>query len=216
MSYRCILWDWNGTLADDVIASLRATNDILKKRGRQPIDLEQYYRYIDSPISRFYEHLFDLTQVSMDEIGADFSLFYPQYFEGLQIGAKALLEKIHRAGIPQVILSASHRDTVTRDVNRLGIGAYFTEILGAENHLATGKLELGRQWLKAQTISPEHMVLIGDTLHDFSVASTLGIPCILCATGHQSQQDLLATGQPVVTDFSQLEQLLNLPYEARM
>ena len=41
-SYQCIIWDWNGTLADDVGASLSATNDILKKRNQPPITLEQY------------------------------------------------------------------------------------------------------------------------------------------------------------------------------
>lgn len=34
--YEVVIWDWNGTLANDVEASLMATNDILKKRGGNP------------------------------------------------------------------------------------------------------------------------------------------------------------------------------------
>ena len=52
------------------------------------------------------------------------------------------------------------------------------------------------------------MVLIGDTLHDYDTAKAMGVPCILCAIGHQSKEDLLTAGVPVVGRFSQLESLL--------
>ena len=52
------------------------------------------------------------------------------------------------------------------------------------------------------------MVLIGDTLHDFETAQAMGVPCILCAIGHQSKADLLSAGVPVVDAFSQLSPLL--------
>ena len=58
MTLTTILWDWNGTLADDVQVALRSVNDILARRNRSPITTEDYYSYIDTPIRRFYEHLF--------------------------------------------------------------------------------------------------------------------------------------------------------------
>lgn len=68
-----ILWDWNGTLADDGYASLLAVNDMLEKRSMPAITMEQYYAYIDTPISKFYEHIFDLNQVTMDVIAREFA-----------------------------------------------------------------------------------------------------------------------------------------------
>ena len=139
MRYRCVIWDWNGTLADDVIASLKATNDILARHGKPPIDLAQYYAYMDTPISRFYEHLFDLNEVPMTLIGREFSEFYPRYFEGLHPGAVTLLRTLQSAGVRQVILSSSHRENVERDTAAQGIRPYFDEILAAD--------DLGRAFL---------------------------------------------------------------------
>ena len=39
-SYKTIIWDWNGTLADDLMASLQATNDTLARRNMPPLDVE--------------------------------------------------------------------------------------------------------------------------------------------------------------------------------
>lgn len=204
--YEVVLWDWNGTLADDVGASLQATNEILKKRDKPPITLEQYYAYIDTPISRFYGHLFDLNQVPMAVIGREFYEFYPKYFEGLHAGTEELLELLRQSGVRQVILSSAHRENIEKDAARLGIRDYFDEILAADDLLAEGKVERGTRWIAAQRETS--MVLIGDTLHDFETAQAMGVDCILCAIGHQSERDLRTAGVPVVTAFSQLQDLL--------
>ncbi|MBP5231496.1 MAG: hypothetical protein ILO68_07170, partial [Clostridia bacterium] len=52
-----VFWDWNGTLCDDLSVSLDAVNALLSSKGRPPISLEQYYSYLETPISGFYAHL---------------------------------------------------------------------------------------------------------------------------------------------------------------
>lgn len=203
-----ILWDWNGTLADDAYASLLSVNDMLLKRNMPPITMEQYYQYIDTPISRFYEHLFDLNEVPMSVISAEFAAGYARYFQGLHPGAKELLYHLKEAGIQQVILSSNHLESIEADLDRFGIRNCFTTVLGAEDRLAAGKVQRGLDWLAAQSVKPENMVLIGDSLHDYDTAKAMGVPCILCAIGHQSKADLLTAGVPVVDQFSQLEDML--------
>ncbi len=210
-SYDYVLWDWNGTLADDVNASLLSTNDILKKRNLPAITLDQYYQYIDTPISRFYAHLLDLHQVPMEVIGREFAEFYPKYFDHLQAGTQSLLEQLRQAGVHQLILSSGHRDGILRDTERFGIRSYFEEILAADDLLAQGKVDRAKAWIRQQHVSPARMVMIGDTLHDLEAAQAMGTGCILCATGHQSEADLRTAGVPVVTSFSQLEALLLEP-----
>ncbi len=203
-----IIWDWNGTLADDAYASLQAVNDMLTKRNMPPITMAQYYQYIDTPISRFYEHLFDLKEVPMSVISVEFAEGYARYFHGLHPGAKELLCRFSEAGIQQIILSSGHRDSIIADMERFGILQYFSQVLGAEDHLAAGKVQRGLRWLASQSVCPENMIFIGDTLHDYDTARVMGIPCILCAIGHQSREDLLTAGVPVVDHFSKLEALL--------
>ena len=41
MRYTHILWDWNGTLVDDIDLCLATTNALLAKRGRRVLVLER-------------------------------------------------------------------------------------------------------------------------------------------------------------------------------
>ena len=208
MEYKTIIWDWNGTLADDVYPSFLSVNDILEKRGLPPINMKAYYEYIDTPISRFYEHLFDLNKVSLEELTREFNEGYAKYFDRLHEGVPQLLKKLQERGIPQVILTSGNQTIIENDTARFGVRDYIDRILGAGDLLATGKVQRGIDWIKSQSIPPEDMVLIGDTLHDLDTARAMGVDCILCAIGHQSEADLRATGAPVVTSFRDLEPLL--------
>ncbi|MBO4795013.1 MAG: HAD family hydrolase [Clostridia bacterium] len=98
--YKLIIWDWNGTLYADRDISLMTVNYILDKRGMPPITLEQYYSYVDTPITRFYEHLFDMSKVSFDDIGKDYYYAYGKYSESLTVSPEIaqLLNDLHRAG----------------------------------------------------------------------------------------------------------------------
>lgn len=206
--YRTVIWDWNGTLADDAYASLLAVNDMLSKRNMVPITMEQYYAYIDTPISRFYEHLFDLNEVPMSVIFVEFAEGYARHFQGLHPGAKELLQKLKEEGMTQIILSSNHLESTETQLRRFGIRDYFAQVLGAADRLASGKVQRGLDWMKMQSVSPADMVLVGDTLHDYDTARAMGVSCILCAIGHQSKEDLRTAGVPVVDQFSQLEALL--------
>lgn len=208
MKYSLIIWDWNGTLADDAEASRAAVNELLRIYEKPPITMEQYYQYMDTPIARFYEHLFDLNTVTMDTIGEIFYRFYPQYFNALHAGAKEVLAAMKTAGLTQVILTSGNSQVIGQDTKRFEISHYFNEILGADDLLATGKVERGIKWLRQQKIAPENMVLIGDTLHDYDVARAMGVDCILFSGGHQAKQDLVTAGVPVIDSLNELYALL--------
>lgn len=208
MTPNTVIWDWNGTLADDGYAALLVVNDILAKRDMPPITMEQYFQYIDTPISRFYEHLFDLNVVTMDEITREFQEFYPRHFHSLHQGVPELLEALRQRNVRQVILSSGYQEALNRDLRKFHIEGYFDAVLGSSDTLAAGKVQRGLDWMAQQQISPQDMVMVGDTLHDFETAQAMGVPCILCAIGHQSKADLLTAGVPVVDQFSQLEALL--------
>lgn len=208
MRYSCIIWDWNGTLADDLEASLRSVNDTLSRRNMPTITVEQYHSYIDTPIIKFYEHLFDLSVVPMSVLSEEYHLGYRKYFKGLQEGAEALLEKAKNRGIPQVILTSSNRELIEKDTRDLGIREYFDDLLGADDFRAASKVQRGIDWIREQPYSPEEMVLIGDSLHDFEAAEAMGTQCILVTMGHQSEKDLMTTGAPLVHSFRELQELL--------
>ena len=57
MSYTHIFWDFNGTIIDDVGNALACVNDLLTRKGRSHITLEDYYTYVETPIIGFYYHI---------------------------------------------------------------------------------------------------------------------------------------------------------------
>ena len=116
-----VFWDWNGTLCDDVLLSLEAVNQMLRKRSRPPIGLDEYYRYIGVPISRFYEHLFDLKQLPMEVISDEFQAYYRAHLrtDCLTPGALDALNRLRDAGAKQYLLTSSHRESVQPTLEKL-------------------------------------------------------------------------------------------------
>lgn len=50
LKYTHIIWDWNGTLLNDISSSLQSVNDMLAMRGKDPIDIDFYRGCIGVPI----------------------------------------------------------------------------------------------------------------------------------------------------------------------
>lgn len=58
MKYTHVVWDFNGTVLDDVEAGIRAVNDLLVARGLPCIaDADAYRRVFRFPIKSYYEAL---------------------------------------------------------------------------------------------------------------------------------------------------------------
>ncbi len=206
--YDAVIWDYNGTLADDVEASLLASNEIIVRHGKEPITMEQYYEYVDYPISRFWEHIFDLDEFPMEMIGEEYYKEYPKYFGGLSDGAAELVKKLHRAGIVQMILTSAHPRLIGETLRKAGIEDCFDAVSSSSDLLAGSKIDRGVLWLKNSGIAPGRAVTVGDTLHDFDAAQTMGTECVLCSFGHQSKEKLLTAGVPVADTFAEIEKYL--------
>ncbi len=79
MRYKYVFWDWNGTLVNDVYAALASVNDILLRRGREPIDIERYYSLVATPITLFYIELFKPDKADLDALFPEFHAGYDRY-----------------------------------------------------------------------------------------------------------------------------------------
>ncbi len=206
--YDAVIWDYNGTLADDVEASLLASNEIIVRHGKEPITLGQYYEYVDYPISRFWEHIFDMNEFPMAVIGEEYYAAYPKYFRGLSDGAAELVKKLARAGVVQMILTSAHPRLIGQTLREAGIEDCFDTVSSSGDLLAGSKIERGVEWLRRSGIAQSRAVTVGDTLHDFDAARTMGTDCILCSFGHQSEEKLLTAGVPVARKFSEIGKYL--------
>ena len=58
MRYTHIIWDFNGTLFDDVEAGINSVNDMLSERGLKTLeDKEDYRKVFKFPIIEYYKDL---------------------------------------------------------------------------------------------------------------------------------------------------------------
>ena len=62
MQIDTVLWDWNGTLLDDVDAAVSGMNDLLSRYGKPLTSRQEYREMIDIPVINYYRKLFDFEQ----------------------------------------------------------------------------------------------------------------------------------------------------------
>ncbi|MBQ7968455.1 MAG: HAD family hydrolase [Clostridia bacterium] len=210
MKYRHVIWDWNGTLLDDIQASYEAVNDMLKMYEKPLITLEQYYSYVDTPIYKFYEHIFDLSVITMDIIKPLYGRFYLEKENQIKLacGAEKLLLRLKEKGVKQYILSAAHTDDLTKQAKRLGVYEFFDEISASGDYEAGSKIERAKALFERENIDRAECVMIGDTLHDVDTAESLGIDCLLYSKGHTDSATLIETGKTVCSSFEDIEKYL--------
>ena len=208
--YKHIIWDWNGTLLDDGWLFVDVMNTILKRRKMNTITLEKYRDIFGFPVKNYYIKLgFDLEKEPFEESGMEFIRGYEsrRYEAQLYPQVILLLSELQTIGISHSILSAQHQTLLDDLTQYYNIHDYFIKIIGLDNHYAHSKVENGIRWVNRLKLNPQEILLIGDTDHDFEVAETIGINCLLLSHGHHSPARLQKTGATVVQRLNDVFQL---------
>ena len=209
--YKVIIWDFNGTLIDDVNAALESVNDMLARRNLPLINMAQYASYVDTPIIKFYEHIFDdLYTMDFGKIAIEFNEGYEKHLpeKAVMADAEEVLEYFNSKGKLQTVISATHIDKVNNRLTEFGLSGYFNKILAHNNLIAEDKTHLAVKYFDDKGIKPEEAVVIGDCVADFKMAEALGCDCILTTQGHQSRIEFAETKATVIDSLSELKNII--------
>ncbi len=204
MKYTHIIWDWNGTLLNDIGASLASVNDMLAMRGRPPIDIDYYRDCIGVPIIKFYEKVFDLANEDYSVIIKQYNNGYLSHLSscGLAENARDVLDYFAERGVKQAIVSSSNNEQLHTNVKKYGIFNCFDAVLGASDFYAGSKIERAVEYLKK---SGEYRALVvGDLEHDAEMAAELGADCVLITSGHENRERLYAANARVISNLREL------------
>ena len=214
MQPKLLIWDWNGTIMDDMELTYRIENDMLIARGMDKIpDRAFYLDNFGFPIIDYYVKLgYDFAVHPYEVLAEEFHDRYAAGYRAcpLRAGVLDVLREMQRRGVPQTLLSASEQSRLNEQVSFYGIGGYFTELLGLSDGFAASKVDRAKDYIRAHDINLDEVVFIGDTNHDYEAASAVGCRCVLMAGGHQSRKRLEACGVPVVDEPKDLPPLLLL------
>ncbi len=212
MVYKHIIWDWNGTLLNDTWLCVEVLNGLLNRRGRRAITEDDYRQNFGFPVIHFYEYLgFDTDVDSFEQVSREFiGAYEARWFDEcvLHPDAHAILAAISGLGVTHSVLSAAKQEALESGIQHYGLSEHFMGLVGTDNIYAQGKVGRGQHWIEQLPWSPEEVVMIGDTLHDFEVAEAIGSDCVLLAHGHHSPERLAATGKRVVHSLRELVEVL--------
>ncbi len=210
--YNYIIWDWNGTILDDLQLNFEVENTLLSRRGRRLMkDIDEYHEKFQFPIIKFYESLdFDLENEKFEDIAREYVLEFDERFYELEIfsDAESVIRDFKFKGIEQIILSQTEQRWLEKQVAFHEMDYLFTELLGARDIYVKGKVGIALEWITKNDIDTSQVLMVGDTLHDYEVAETLGCDCILIARGHQSKEKLLTTGAVVLDSIEELKRMV--------
>ena len=210
--YDYIIWDWDGTILDDLQVNFEVENTLLSRRGRTLIrDIDEYQEKFQFPIIKFYESLdFDLENEKFEDIAREYVLEFDERFYELEVfpDAENVIREFKFKGIEQIILSQTEQRWLEKQVSFHDMAYLFPALLGARDIYVKGKVSIALEWITKNNIDTSQVLMVGDTLHDYEVAETIGCDCILIARGHQTKEKLLTSGVVVLDSIEELRRMV--------
>ncbi len=202
-----IIWDWNGTLLNDLDFCVSTINFLLKKRNLPLLNSVSYKEVFSFPVKDYYQVIgFNFKKEDFSIPAREFIDLYDNGVKNcvLHNSAIEVLTHFKNLGIRQLVLSAMKQNMLEQTLKQQNIFHFFEGVAGLNDHYATSKIERGEQLISEFEIEKSSAWIIGDTIHDFEVAERLGIRCILIADGHQSIERLQKTGGRVIGSLREL------------
>lgn len=202
-----IIWDWNGTLLNDASLAVTTINQMLEKRGLPTLSMDGYKSVFTFPVQAYYQKIgFDFEVEPFEIPAREFIDIYNGLVQGcaLHQDSVGVLNYFQSAGVKQYILSAMEQEVLNNCLKHYEIEKFFEYASGLDNFYAASKVGNGHRLIAQMKLNANDLMLIGDTVHDFEVASELGCKCVLIADGHQSKEVLQSTGTLVLDNLAQL------------
>lgn len=207
---KTIIWDYNGTIVDDVGIAVRIENEMLEERHlKSGYSIEEYKDLFDNPMENYYRKIgYTFENESFHDVGIEFYQRYDQYFPSCKLN-EGILDKLQEAmqdGYRNIILSSCEHTKLIEQCESLNISHYFEDIMGVDNLIGGSKIDNGKRWMLEKRINSDDCMFIGDTNADYITAKTLGISNIcLVSCGHQSFERLKKLHKNVCKSIKEIE-----------
>lgn len=201
---RHIIWDWNGTLLDDLEIVVRAVDATVRRLGGPPVTVADYQANYTRPVKVLYERLTG-RPIGADEwagIDDEFHDVYNASLRNIELGhmSRQVLRSVAEQGRTQSLLSMYAHDDLLEVVDRFDLAHHFSLIQGLIGPPGGHKAEhLARHLdrLADQGVARGDTVMIGDTPDDAHAAEAHGIPVVLYDGGSHHRHHLDEVGVPV-------------------
>ena len=194
-----LVWDWNGTLLDDLTLVVSSTNSAFAAVGGRSVDSDEHRRTFRRPVAEFYAEILGRA-VDAEEFGRLDRIFHDAYRLGLTTTSLAAdaMAAIRSWPGSQSLLSMWFHDELVPALETYGLAGLFTRVDGLRTEVG-GDLKAGHlaRHLDELGVRGEEAVLIGDSLDDAAAAGAVGAGVVLYTGGFTEPARLRASGRPV-------------------
>lgn len=211
MSKAVIIWDWNGTLLDDVNVCVKAMNRLLVPRKLSPLSKDKYREIFRFPVKDYYREIgFDFEQEAFEIPALEFMQQYQNLLHEAALfgGVRETLKLLKAAGHRQFVLSAMEQSLLNQLLEQHKISSYFEYIQGIDDHYASGKIMAAQKLVAVIGKCNAPAIMVGDTLHDAEVGAECGFETVLFSGGHFSTNRLKQAGLPLYENHKDLLKFL--------
>jgi phosphoglycolate phosphatase-like HAD superfamily hydrolase len=194
-----LVWDWNGTLLNDLDLVVEATNAAFAAIGGPAVTADDHRRDFRRPVVDYYAFVMG-RPITADEFVRLDHAFHTAYRTRLLECALAAdaVEAINAWSGTQSLLSMWFHDELLPEVSRRGLAERLVRIDGLRATVGGGhKAEHLVEHLEALGVKPDDTILIGDSADDAHAAEAVGAACVLYGGGFTHPDRLRETGVPV-------------------
>jgi phosphoglycolate phosphatase-like HAD superfamily hydrolase/ADP-ribose pyrophosphatase YjhB (NUDIX family) len=202
---RNIIFDWSGTLVDDLPAVLRTTNQVFKTCGLPALSMDRFRAEFCLPFKDFYTRF--LPGVPMAELERAFHGHFT--LEQKSVAelphARPFLDFCRRQGIRSFVLSTIHQDYYATQTAING----FSQFMERAYLAVWDKRAKIAEVLAENQLSAAETLFVGDMQHDVETAKYAGIYSCGVLTGYNRLEQLRAS-QPdlIVEHLGELREIL--------
>jgi phosphoglycolate phosphatase-like HAD superfamily hydrolase len=200
-----LVWDWNGTLLNDMSLVVAATNAAFATVGGAPVSVHEHRARFRRPVSSYYAEVLGRT-IDAEEFGRLDKIFHDAYRIGLttcELATDAVSAMRSWVG-SQSLLSMWFHDELVPTVETHGLTGMFRRVDGLRSAVGGDhKAEHLVRHLDELDIAGSSAVLIGDSIDDADAASAAGARCVLYTGGFTDPDRLRASGLPVADSLTE-------------
>ncbi|MET7863837.1 HAD family hydrolase [Micromonospora taraxaci] len=194
-----LVWDWNGTLLNDLSLVVSATNVVFASLGGPTVTPDEHRVRFRRPIAEYYAEVLGQA-VDADEFGRLDRIFHDAYRTGLTTCELAADARTAMAAWPgsQSLLSMWFHEELVPAVHTYGLTGHFARVdglratVGGDRKAESLKLHLAELGVDGTSV-----VLIGDSIDDADAATAVGGRAVLYTGGFTDPARLRASGHPV-------------------
>ncbi|MFF2955712.1 HAD family hydrolase [Kitasatospora sp. NPDC057965] len=202
-----IVWDWNGTVRDDIDDHVAALNATLPALGGRPVSVEDYRAKHRVPIRAFYSDLLgrSITDAEWESNDAAFLAVLHSRPVRLRSGIRQVMLGLRARGIGQSLLSLAPHERLLHEVQQVGIAGLMDRIDGRVGPSVSTKAPALAAHLAAlgPGIDPATVIVIGDSADDAVAARAVGAVPVLHTGGLHCPERLATDGAPLVDTLAE-------------